>query len=49
MSIKSILKENGANLSKTSKASKLIASNASEVDLINNYVAYIRKGGEVDD
>ena len=33
MSIKSILKENGANLSKTSKASKLIASNASEVDI----------------
>ena len=33
MSIKSILKENGANLSKTSKASSLIASNASEVDI----------------
>ena len=33
MSIKSILKEIGANLSKTSKASKLIASNASENEI----------------
>ena len=33
MSIKSILKENGANLSKTSKASSLIAANASENEI----------------
>ena len=33
MSIKSILKENGASLSKTSKASSLIAANASENEI----------------
>ena len=33
MSIKSILKENGANLSKTSKASSLIAAIASENEI----------------